>query len=405
MAKVECPECGLEGEADRFCGNCGRRLPGPAAAAGAVVLPPVSIPDGMPFGASVSFAETMWAHVASPVRVRFRAARDIYSDVSVSILNGKDELARRSHGCRPFRDETTFSFNLPPRMPGAAIELTARFECVRDGSDDPDVFEGPFSVCVLEENSHHISIDASTIVSGAGASVVQYKNDIGGGIVFSDRRFAPTGTVTQPLELSLAATPRRLTLAREGGAIHLWALLPDETVVCGRSDDCGYVLRVFDKDGGGADDERSNVISRRHFRLAVAGGRTLRVADGADEGAPSSCGTSIGEMEISPRGVPLGEGAYSIDLGTRYTRRGVLSLAVEVTVNDDGSLAGFSIGRDDGLDERVVAIASRTVPFGGGRFSWDGRRFLFDGVKIVPGVSVEVDGNAYEVRTYRQRKK
>ena len=384
MSKVVCPACGLEGEADQFCGNCGRRLPGPAAAAGQTAIPPVSIPDGMPFGAGVSFPETMWALVASPVKVRFRAARDIYSDVSVSILNGRDELARRVHGCRPFREEITFSFNVRPRMPGAAIELTARFECKRDGSDDPDVFEGVFAVRVLEEQAHHINIDASTVVNGTGASVVQYKNGIGGGLQISDRRFAPTGTVSIPLELALAATPRRLTLARNGGAIHLWALEPDETVVCGRHDDCDYVLRVFDKQTGAIDNDRSAVISRRHFRFAIKGGRTVRVADGADDGTPSACGTSIGESEIPTTGAPLAEGAYCIDLGTRYVRRGVLALSVEVTTNDDGSLAGFSIGRDDGLDEKVVAIASRTVPFGGGRFSWDGKRFLFDGVKIIP---------------------
>lgn len=408
MTIVSCPNCGIEGETGGFCENCGARLdvqsPGPSGNSEKAGISTV-IPNGMPFGASVTFADTMWSGVASPVRIAFKAVRDIYANVAVSILNGVEVLDRRVHGCRPFQDEIVFTFNIRPRMPGASIELTVKFECKRDGSDDPDIFEGAFSVRVLEEQSHHINIDASTVVNGAGASVLQYKNDIGGGFSVPDRRFAPTNTVSLPIDVSLASTPRRLTLTREGGRIHLWSLEPDETIVCGRNDDCDYVLRVFDSHAGVADENRSTVISRRHFRFDLKGGRTLRIADGADEGSSSACGTSIGEMEIPSRGIPLAEGSYCVDLGTKFTRHGVLTLTVKVTMNDDGSLAGFSIERSDGLGEQVVAIVSRTVPFGGGRFAWDGRRFLFNGNRIIPGVLVDVDGAAYEVRTYHQRKK
>ena len=463
MATVKCPICGCEGEAGTFCENCGPtagRLcapepepvqqepacPEPALVAlppepaplpslpslepqiaslpelrpitpfGSAVgvplskqpsgrPPPVEVPDGMPFGAQVTFSETMWVGVASLVKIAFKAARDIYADVSVSVLNGDEELYHRAHGCRPFQHEISFSFNVRPRMPGTSIELTVRFACNRDGSEEPDVFEAFFPICVYEEQAHHINIDASTVVNGTGASVLQYKNSIGDGISIKDRRFGPTQNVTLPLEVSLAATPFRLTLEREGEMIHLWALKANETVVCGRNDSCDYMLRVFDKETGAIDKDKSLVISGAHFRFVIAGGRTLRVMDGVER--PSSWGTSIGETGgIGKEGVVLREGRYGIDLGTRYTPHGALSPDVDVTRNgDDESLAGFSITRGDGLNERVVAIVSRTVPFEGGAFAWDGKRFLFNGKKIIPGVSVEVDGKSYEVRTFHQRKK
>ena len=393
MAMAKCPACGLEGEAGSYCESCGVRLVPEAR---------VCAQEGMPFATQVTFAKTMWKGVSSPVKIKFRAVRDIYADVAVSVLNCGEELCRRRYGGRPYQEEIVFSFNVRPRMPGTEIELTARFECVRDGSPEPDVFEAVFPVCVYEEQSHHINIDASTNVSAAGASVLQYKNNIGG-IAVPDRRFASTQRVTRPLEPSLAAAPRRLTLECEDGMIHLWALKRDETIVCGRNDACDYMLRVFDNGTGAPDRDRSMVISGRHFRFVVSGGRSLRVADG-DE-APSTHGTSIGEVDVGTNGAMLFEGKYGICLGTKYTPRGVLSLDVDVARNDDGSLAGFSCVRGDGLDERVVAIVSRTVPFEGGTFAWDGKRFLFDGKRIIPGVQVEIAGKSYEVRAFHQRKK
>ena len=410
MATAKCPTCGLEGEVGSYCESCGNRLGAEGstvAVADAVETTEIVIPDGMPFGARVTFAESMWRGVASPMKIMFRAARDIYADVTVSVLNGEEELYRRAYGCRPpcvgDSNNQPFSFNVCPRMPGTKIELTARFECIRYGSPEPDVFEAVFPVCVYEEQSHHINIDASTNVSGAGASVLQYKNNIGGGIAIRDRRFEPIKMVSMPLEPSLAAAPRRLTLECEGGMIHLWALKRDETIVCGRNDACDYMLRVFDNGTGEPDRNRSMVISGRHFRFVVSGGRNLRVADG-DE-APSTHGTSIGEVDVGTNGAVLSEGKYGICLGTKYTPHGVLSLDVDVARNDDGSLAGFSCVRDDGLDERVVAIVSRTVPFEGGAFAWDGKRFLFDGKRIMPGVSVVIAGKSYEVMAFHQRKK
>ena len=413
MSMVKCPKCGLEGEAGRFCESCGHRLAEPMVSprerSAAVPYPSrtsadVVIPEEMPFGAQVTFAETMWVGVASPVKVSFKAARDIYADVTVAILNGTETLQRRAHGCRPFRNTIVFSFNVLPRMPGALIELTVRFECKRDGSPEPDVFEALFPIRVLAEQSHHINIDASTVVNGSGASVIQYKNSTGGRLSFEDRRFGPVQNITLPLNPTLAASPLRLTLLNETSMIHLWSLKAGETVVCGRNDACDYVLRVFDKTSKMADDEMSAVLSRRHFRFIVEKGRTLRVADGVD--GPSACGTSIGEMSVGAEGVQLGEGRHSIVLGAKYMPRGVLTLSVEVSRNaDDGSLAGFAMERDDGLDERVVAIVSRSVSFGGSSLAWDGKRFLFCGKKIIPGVAVEIAGKSYEVRTYHQRKK
>jgi hypothetical protein len=102
----------------------------------------------------------------------------------------------------------------------------------------------------------------------------------------------------------------------------------------------------------------------------------------------------------------LGDGEYVIDIGTKYTRRGVFSLDVSVARNDDdGSLAGFTITRTDGLYERVVAIASRIVPLDGIAFAWDGKKFLVDGKRIVPGVPMDIAGVRYAVGAFHQRKR
>lgn len=351
--------------------------------------PPVAVPTGMPFGAQVTFAEMMWVGVSSPVKISFRAARDIYSDVAVSVLNGDEELYHHSHGSRPFDAEIKFLFNVRPRMPGSFIELTVRFVCNRDGSSEPDVFEATFPICVYEKQPHHSNVDDSTV--GDEGAVPNHRADA-------------IQNVTLPLEASLVATPSRLTLEGEGIFIHLWALRPEETIICGRDSDCDYMMRVFDRMTGVCDADKSMCISGRHFRFVLEGGRTLCVADGVD--SPSTFGTSIGEMDVGQDGMALGDGEYVIDVGTKYTRRGVFSLDVSVTRNDDdGSLAGFTITRGDGLNERVVAIVSRIVSLDGNAFAWDGKKFLVDGKRIVPGVSMDVAGVPYAVGTFHQKKR
>ena len=130
----------------------------------------------------------------------------------------------------------------------------------------------------------------------------------------------------------------------------------------------------------------------------------MRVADGVD--SPSTFGTSIGELDVGKDGMVLSNGEYVIDVGTKYTRRGVFSLDVSVTRNDDdGSLAGFTLTRGDGLNERVVAIVSRIVPLDGNAFAWDGKKFLVDGKRIVPGVSMDVAGVSYAVGAFHQKKR
>ena len=366
--------------------------------------PPVLVPDGMPFGAQVTFAETMWVGVASPVKIAFKADRDIYADVAVSVLNGDEVLYHHSHGSRPFTSEIKFSFNVCPRMPGEPIELTMRFDCNRDGSSDPDVFETMFPVCVHEKQAKNVNINTATVVTDTESDVFQHKVITASGDSIEDKRPFLAQNVTLPLEFSLAATPNRLTLAHEGGVIHIWAIGPDETIICGRDNTCDYMLRVFDKVTGELDENKSFVISGRHFRFVLEGGRTMRVADGMD--SPSSWGTSVGEIDVGNDGMILYDGEYGIDIGTKYTRRGVISLDVSVTRNeDDGTLAGFTIARSDGLNERVIIIVNRSVPFEGSAFAWDGKKFLFNGKIIIPGLPINAAGTPCEVRAFHQRKR
>lgn len=366
--------------------------------------PPVLVPDGMPFGAQVTFAETMWVGVASPVKIAFKADRDIYADVAVSVLNGDEVLYHHSHGSRPFTSEIKFSFNVCPRMPGEPIELTVRFDCNRDGSSDPDVFETMFPVSVHEKQAKNVNINTATVVTDTESDVFQHKVITASGDSIEDKRPFLAQNVTLPLEFSLAATPNRLTLAHEGGVIHIWAIGPDETIICGRDNTCDYMLRVFDTVTGELDENKSFVISGRHFRFVLEGGRTMRVADGMD--SPSSWGTSVGEIDVGNDGMILDDGEYGIDIGTKYTRRGVISLDVSVTRNeDDGTLAGFTIARSDGLNERVIIIVNRSVPFEGGAFAWDGKKFLFNGKIIIPGLPINVAGTPCEVRAFHQRKR
>ena len=234
--------------------------------------PPVVVPTGMPFGAQVTFADAMQVGESSPVKIAFRAARDIYADVAVSVLNGDEELCRRSHGLRPFKDEIRFSFNVRPRMPGSYIELTVRFACNRDGSSEPDVFEAMFPVCVYEKQSHRDDVGDSA----AGDEEAS-----------TDQRVDAVQNVTLPLEVSLVATPPRLTLYGGGRFIHLWALRPDETIICGRNSDCDYMMCVFDRMTGVYDKDRwrgfavdIRYIHRRHGRRQGRNGsRRWRIRD------------------------------------------------------------------------------------------------------------------------------
>ena len=78
-----------------------------------------------------------------------------------------------------------------------------------------------------------------------------------------------------------------------------------------------------------------------------------------------------------------------------------MALSARVVRNaDDGSLAGFVVAPEGRCDEHFVAIANRAVPLGGNSFALDGRRFLCNERKIIPGVPVDASGKRYEVKSF-----
>ncbi|MBP5321661.1 MAG: FHA domain-containing protein, partial [Kiritimatiellae bacterium] len=371
------------------------------AAPGMGGAPAVTVPEGMPFGAAVTFAETMWKGVSSPLKVFFQAGSDLYADVEVTLFNGTEALQRRALGYRPATDRIPFSFNVTPRVAGT-VELTVRFSCMRDGMTEPDGFVAVFPVRVLDRAAANIQINAQTIVSGTGASVLQHNSGINLPNL-RDPSWESAKTLSSPLAVELECCAPRLTLTAEnGGQIHLLALGADETLVCGRHDACDYVIRLFDQASGKPDNLRSKYISRRHFRLSVAGGRTLRVADGSE--TASAGGTQLNGREVDVRGSVIGRGVSRLELGRKSFPEGVLAFDLDLKVCDDGLLSGFVLARTDGVDERVLAIVNRRVSCGGCAWGWNGRCFLFSGRKIVPGMTVEVDGVPYRIGRYHQRK-
>ncbi len=468
MAEVKCPLCGLLGEVGTFCENCGpaagrlcepepvavpapapapvpdvaqRACPQPAAPPagapsgfnpaapanlpplrpldpiapfggmtgyppfGASVAPPVEIPDGMPFGATVTFPETMWKGWSSPVKIVFQAVEDLYADVTVALFNGPNEVQRHPLGYRPTTERLTFPLNVCPKVAGT-VELTVRFFCVRDGMDDPDVFSAVFPVRVLDHASpNSITIDTKVEVNGAGASLLQYHSPAVSGINLRDPRVEQSRAVTHQLAVDLEGGAPRLTLTGAGKMIQLWALGSDETMVCGRHDTCDYVVRVFDRECHQMDKSRSMCLSRRHFRLTVSDGRRLRIFDGM-EGEPSTWGVQVEGNEVGPGGMVIPRGVSHLTFGAKAPNypEGVVGFTLELFICDDGLISGFTLVRDDGLDEQVVAIVSRKVPCGGCDWVWNGKCFLVSGRKIVPGMSVEVAGVPYRAGRYHQRK-
>jgi hypothetical protein len=129
------------------------------------------------------------------------------------------------------------------------------------------------------------------------------------------------------------------------------------------------------------------------------------VFDGAED-RPSTNGLSCGETWITPDGrCSFRTGAHRLVLGG--AQENYIGLDLEVFGGSYG-LAGFRMTRDDGADQTVLGVAG-CVPFGAGAETvvWDGGAFVFkdaDGRRknLLPGMSVSVDGVAYDVCVHRK---
>lgn len=424
MATAICPICGLEGEEGAFCEICGREAgrllavsapsepepsaPEPEPPVPEPVLDPEPTPEpkprsasetSVPFRARAVCPSVMWRGQSSPVQIFFKAERPLYRNVTVALYNGPEERERRELGFNPFTDERKFNFNFIPRVAGVAIELTVRFEVLRDGANEPDVFTAPLVVSVKEESVRPLNI-STNIDASHGGSVLQYHSDPIARLDVRDHRFERVKETEHPLTVSPFATARRLTLrAEDGSRLHVWAMGVDETVVFGRQDVCDGVLRVFDKTTGRPDNEKSRALSRKQFRLWVDRGRRLVIADGADR--PSGYGTSVNGAAAGCAGVSLGVGSNLVELAPSAAGGPVLTLRVKLCLSDDGRLEGFEITRDDGCDERfLVVVGERRINLAEGFLGWDGRRFHSEAGVLVPGTDGCLGGCRLAVGSY-----
>lgn len=394
MAMVTCPVCGLSGEAGSFCEmGCGR-LPEAAAA---------ESPQEMPFELAYTVPETMWKDENSVVVFRFLASGDHFSDLTLILRNGKDELGRQALGRRPGNVERSFRFNVRPRFAGGCIDLAVDIVCQRDGAEGAEIYSAGFSVAVRDEKPQTINVHDINI--GSGSAI--YK-----GLNFShpqgeDHVKSSTKTVDGTLSPELVASPRKLSLLSGDKVVQLLAVADGEVLTFGRLSDTTVPVRVYDRETRQLDRMKSKIISGIHFRLQSYEGRKLRVFDGCEERA-SSNGSLCGEVRISQDGrCALGPGKHELTLGAEPKTGKAMGLGIEV-YGTSTAISGFAITRDDGADQTVVCVL-RWVPFGigGATVGWDGCSFVFtDGngqrKNLIPGMSVVVDGIAYEVCVHRK---
>lgn len=360
---------------------------------------------------------------------------DVFENVRVEIRNGNLLLgsAERSHpglSC-------VLQLDVKGMLPGSKL-LNVELACRRREAAEEEVYEATLQVKVLSNSRQRtpIVINQKIDVNGTGSdfsgmkigginlpvnldgddddfaseiggsaeqpiSIQGYANDFSGAKVGGVNAPKPAAgrstTLSVPLTLVFARSPRRLLLESDGEIVQLFSM---EQLTFGRGRGNEVVLRVFDSDEY-ADDAASKRISGTHFTMKYSGS-AFEIRDGGEKA--SSNGTYIEEDRLGwGKTRTLKHGRYTVRLGERMND---FELELEFAADKlQGSALGCVIRRRDGARRRTMWVARRLKLENGASLEWDGAKYVLVDKQctrnLVPGESVNLGGKVWRVSPFR----
>ncbi len=425
-----CGKCGARNAADaNFCMSCGARMvsappsgapsaapPPPAAAAFA----PAAVGEGrpcpppgdsaVPFVFAVCSPDAFCKGQAGVFVLRFRALADVFESVSFALVHGRDAVRNAAIDGRPGIWEHEVIMDVQPETPGQT-GFVFEVRCRRDGyaDDEWEVYaSAPVIVTVdVAPVAQNLNIDLGGLNVIAGQSDRAADSKAVNNQVFnisSSAVFDPNspryrkGVRAGDCRMHLKSAPRRLTLHSSSSSRTLLLLSKNEISFGRKNEATDVSIRCFG-DGGECDIPLSKMVSRRHFAISYDG-MECRISD-----LGSTKGTVFDGRTVAP-GMPK---RIKPDVRHSLTVAIMPDFSMDAYCDRLGITTGLSIDRTDGARQRVFAVWRMGVPAGngGGEFGWNGKYFVFSRAgggcnPLLPGMSVEIDGETYDVQVYNQ---
>ncbi len=431
---VKCtdPGCGARNAAGaKFCERCGRPL---APAAGGPPHgpenPSASAPaaDGSPAAAGgdpecggqapfmfeVCAPEAFCKDRSGTFMLHFRAYRDVFDSVEIVLAGGGIEKSVKME-CSPGLEDHRVPLDILPKTPGQA-GFAFEIKCHRRGyaDDEFEVYSADPRVVTVDAmpmQPLNITVNGGPVQSGGAdragdsgnATNIQTVNVPAPSYDPNSPRYK-IGRVYEPRRFRLKAAPRRLTLCSGNRTL---LLLSKERIVFGRGSVSDVRVSRYTA-GRDIDLQASERVSRRHFVISYDG-RNAFIADAGSmrgtcfDGEDLTDGKVVRIIPGRPHDIVAGHGEKPIRMP---------AFKVYAYLDGSGVTTGLSIDRDDGVPQKILTVWHPGVPAGSGpdagMFGWNGSRFQYyrpDGssVPLVPGMSVEIDGDVYDVQTFNQK--
>lgn len=390
-----CPKCGFPAEPGGFCSECGYEMPAvelekvaevagkvadatdslagiPSSvmetvvevAATAPVIPMQVLPqekrvqwsepeegDQSPIEVAVKMPDAFLEGCMSAITFRLRSRSECFSYVTIIVRRDSYEVGRAVVPHKITEGEVTdLIVNVTPECHGnMAIQFD--LECKREDARDIEQYvSNAISVLVWprqqDSTGHSVTINNTNTYSDIKVSGAGDADFSKGG---HDDLVTAIGKLTKDnysekiaqyakdkpfchVQFRVAKLPNRLTIVSSDGLSEIILISANE-ISFGRGRENDAILMVLDETGA-VDEDRTAMISRKHFRISYENHRCY-VADGTidketNEAIPSSLGTEYdGERISASRGVMVTAGeTHTIVLSPDVT----LDYAIRLTI-------------------------------------------------------------------------
>ena len=450
--KCPAPGCGARNAAGaKFCGTCGHPLAPPAsggcapvakpseaapaeaapvakpseaapAEAAAGVKPPESASGGksecaeqVPFLFEVRAPEAFCKDRSGTFMLHFRAYEDVFDSVSIALVRDGVEKKSVKMESRPGLEDHRVPLDILPTTSGQA-GLTFEIRCHRPGyaADEFEVYSADPRVVTIDAmpmQPLNITVNGGPVHSGqadragdsGNATNIQTVNVPAPSYDPNSPRYN-IGRVYEPRRFRLKAAPRRLTLCSGNRTL---LLLSKERIVFGRGSVSDVRVSRYTA-GRYFDPQAWERVSHRHFAISYDN-RNAFIADAGSMRGTGFDGEELKEGKVV-RIIPGRPHDIVAGCGEKLVK--MPAFKVFAYIDGSGVTTGLSIDRDDGVPQKILTVWHPGVPAGSGSdagmFGWNGSRFQYyrpDGtsVSLVPGMSVEIDGDVYDVQTFNQK--